>query len=240
MFQAFNLNMGLYYDIFCWSKSINFIWGRTFTLVSLILFILHLRAHIFSCFYAGNPCLELFTLSQFNLRTFWPGLMVFYLEKVATTLAEKNNTQYSQKEVIFRSILALHSLLENPAGDFPDNLREDIVKGFVKIFSYIRYTVVGTCMLSFLFCLRLLFLIILCSGCWKWSNSCCFPLLHMFRNEGKVSRKLIECINTYLLKDGLNLSCQSLEIHNAVQQFVFHCWLMTHDKGLKVNTYSNF
>ncbi|PPD79626.1 hypothetical protein GOBAR_DD23428 [Gossypium barbadense] len=128
---------------------------------------------------------------RFHMRkNIYSGLMVFYLEKVATTLTEKNNTQYSQKEEIFRSILALHSLLENPAGDFPDHLREDIVKGFVKIFSYIR-------------------------------------------DEGKVSRKLIECINTYLLKDGPNLSCQSLEIHNAVQQFVFRCWLMTHDKGLK-------
>ncbi|PPS01511.1 hypothetical protein GOBAR_AA19163 [Gossypium barbadense] len=76
---------------------------------------------------------------RFHMRkNVYSGLMVFYLEKVATTLTEKNNTQYSQKEEIFRSILALHSLLENPAGDFPDHLREDIVKGFVKIFSYIR------------------------------------------------------------------------------------------------------
>ena len=96
--------------------------------------------------------------------------MVLYMEKVETTLNEKNNSQYSQKEEIFRSILTLQSLLENPPGDFLDNLRENIVKGFVKIFSYIRYTVDGACLpaclLSFLFCLNLLFLIILCSGCW--------------------------------------------------------------------------
>ncbi|KAK9943183.1 hypothetical protein M0R45_008801 [Rubus argutus] len=53
------------------------------------------------------------------------------------------------------------------------------------------------------------------------------------RNEGKVSRKLIECINTFLLKDGPNLGCQSLEIHNAVHQFVFRCWLTTHDQAFK-------
>ncbi|XVF54114.1 hypothetical protein PTKIN_Ptkin05aG0154900 [Pterospermum kingtungense] len=122
-------------------------------------------------------------------KNIYSGFMVFYMQKVETTLPE-NNTQYSQKEEIFRSILTLQSLLENPPGDFPDNLREDIVKGFVKIFSYIR-------------------------------------------DEGKVSRKLIECINTYLLKDGPNLSCQSLEIHSATQQFVFRCWLTTHDKALK-------
>lgn len=75
------------------------------------------------------------------------------MEKVETTLTEKSNTQCSQKEEIFRSILTLQALLENPPGDFPDNLREDIVKGFVKIFSYIRYTVDGACLLSILFCL---------------------------------------------------------------------------------------
>lgn len=59
---------------------------------------------------------------------------------------------------------------------------------------------------------------------------------NMLREEGKISRKLIECINTYLLKDGPNLGSQSLEIHNAVQQFVFRCWLTTHDRSLKVYT----
>lgn len=58
--------------------------------------------------------------------------------------------------------------------------------------------------------------------------------LVIFRGEGKTSRKLIECINTYLVKDGPNLGCQSLEIHDAVQQFVFRCWITTHDRGLKV------
>ena len=61
-----------------------------------------------------------------------------------------------------------------------------------------------------------------------------FPFCCLYRDEGKISRKLIECINTFLLKDGPNLGCQSLEIHNAVQQFVFRCWLTTHDRVLKV------
>lgn len=59
-----------------------------------------------------------------------------------------------------------------------------------------------------------------------------FPII--FRKDGKISRKLIECINTYLLKDGPNLGCQSLEIHYAVQQFVFHCWSTVQDRGVKV------
>lgn len=157
MFQAFNLNMGLYYDFFLWLETIDFIWGRTFTLVSFILFILD--AHLFSCFYVGNSCLELFSLLNF-FNTFWLGFIVFFMQKVEMTLTEKNNPQYNQKEEIFRSILTLHSLLENPPGDFSDNLREDIVKGFVKIFSYIRYTVDWDCLLSFLFCLNMMFLII--------------------------------------------------------------------------------
>ncbi|KAF8399699.1 hypothetical protein HHK36_015569 [Tetracentron sinense] len=120
-------------------------------------------------------------------------LVLLYMGKVEKSLSGgKNNIQSNPKEEVFRCILTLHSLIENPPGDFPHNLREDIVKGFVGIFSYVR-------------------------------------------DEGKISRKLIECINTYLLKDGPNLGCQSLEIHSAVQEFLFRCWLTTHDRGLKVS-----
>ncbi|KAI8543048.1 hypothetical protein RHMOL_Rhmol08G0188500 [Rhododendron molle] len=117
-------------------------------------------------------------------------LVIFHIEKVRTNLSVKNSTQSNPKEDVFRCILTLHSLLENPPGDFPSNLREDIVKGIVTIFSFVR-------------------------------------------DEGKLSRKLIECVNTYLLKDGPNLGCQSLEIHDAVKQFAFRCWTTTHDRGLK-------
>lgn len=117
-------------------------------------------------------------------------LVLLYMEKVETSLQEKSDGQINPREEVFRCITTLHSLLENPPGDFPDTLQEDIVKGFIGIFSYVR-------------------------------------------EEGKISRKLIECINIYLLKDGPNLGSKSLEIHDALQHFVFRCWMTTHDRGLK-------
>lgn len=47
----------------------------------------------------------------------------------------------------------------------------------------------------------------------------------------------MECINTYLLKDGPNIGSQAMDIHSSLQDFVFHFWLTTHDKGLKVFTF---
>ncbi|KAL4634029.1 hypothetical protein ACB092_04G167700 [Castanea dentata] len=128
---------------------------------------------------------------RFHMRKrIYCNLVLLYMEKVETSLGEKIDGQYNPKEEVFRCILTLQSLLESPPGDFPNTFRDDIIKGFVGIFSYIR-------------------------------------------DEGKISRKLIECINTFLLKDGPNLGSQSLEIHNSVQQFVFRCWLTTHDRALK-------
>ncbi|XP_044477149.1 serine/threonine-protein kinase ATM isoform X3 [Mangifera indica] len=123
-------------------------------------------------------------------KCIYRNLMCLYMEKVESNLEEKNNSQYSQKEEVFRCILTLQSLLENAPGDFPETLREGIVKGFIRIFSFLR-------------------------------------------DEGKISRKLMDCVNTYLLKDGPNLGCQSLEIHDSMQHFVYRCWLTTHDRGLK-------
>lgn len=68
------------------------------------------------------------------------GLVLLYMGKVETSLSVMNNVQPNPKEEVFRCILTLHSLLENPPGDFPDNLREDIVKGFAGIFLHIRYS----------------------------------------------------------------------------------------------------
>lgn len=128
---------------------------------------------------------------RFHLRNrIYCSLVLLYIEKVVTSLDGNDSSQGNPKEEVFRCILTLHSLFENPPGDFPVDVREDIVKGLVQIFSFVR-------------------------------------------EEGKISRKLIECINTYLLKDGPNLGSQSLEIHNAVKQFVFRCWLTTHDRSLK-------
>ncbi|KAH1111940.1 hypothetical protein GYH30_010343 [Glycine max] len=117
-------------------------------------------------------------------------LVFLYIEKVEASLNGKNISNCTSKEEVFRYILTLHSLLKYPPGDYPDNAREDIVKGFVRICSFIR-------------------------------------------EEGKISRKLVECINTYLLNDGPNLGFQLFEIHNAMQQFVFRSWLTTHDRVLK-------
>ncbi|CAJ1975133.1 unnamed protein product [Sphenostylis stenocarpa] len=58
-------------------------------------------------------------------------------------------------------------------------------------------------------------------------------ILRHLLDESKISRKLVDCINTYLLNDGPNLGSQFLEIHNAMQQFVFRSWLTTHDRVLK-------
>ncbi|XP_008453086.1 serine/threonine-protein kinase ATM isoform X2 [Cucumis melo] len=128
---------------------------------------------------------------RFHLRKrIYCNLMLLYLEKVEGSLVGKNDNLYTPKEELFRCILTLHSLLENPPGDFPDSIRQEIVNGIVKIFSLVR-------------------------------------------DEGKVSRKLIECVNTYLLKDGSNLGSSLLEIHNSVQTFVFRCWMVTHDRALK-------
>lgn len=128
---------------------------------------------------------------RFHMRKrVYRGFLLLYMEKVTTSLSTKSSSQHNPKEEVFRCIQTFHSLLENPPGDFPDILREDVVKGIIKIFSCIR-------------------------------------------DEGKISRKLFECINAYLLKDGPNLGSQSLEIHNAVHQFVFRYWLTTHDHRLK-------
>ncbi|KAF7150090.1 hypothetical protein RHSIM_Rhsim02G0151200 [Rhododendron simsii] len=106
----------------------------------------------------------------------------------------KNSTQSNPMEDVFRCILTLHSLLENPPGDFLHFLLEAFTYGVA-------------------------------------SNP--FAYLFVSWYEGKLSRKLIKCVNTYLLTDGSNLGCHSMEIHDAVKQFAFHCWTATHDNGLK-------
>ncbi|KAK1363096.1 serine/threonine-protein kinase ATM, partial [Heracleum sosnowskyi] len=121
-------------------------------------------------------------------RKVYGRLVLLYMEKVETSLSSDDTGQTKTTEEVVRYVQTLHSLLDNPPGDFPDKLQKDIVKGFVGIFLYVR-------------------------------------------KESKISRKLIDCINTYLLKDGPNLGCQSLEIHHAVQQFIFQCWSTIHDCG---------
>lgn len=73
------------------------------------------------------------------IKFFWQGLVFLYVEKVEASLNGKNISHCTSKEEVFRHVLTLHSLLENPPGDYPDNLREGMVKGFVRIFSFMRY-----------------------------------------------------------------------------------------------------
>ncbi|KAI8551295.1 hypothetical protein RHMOL_Rhmol06G0174600 [Rhododendron molle] len=80
---------------------------------------------------------------------FYCSLVIFHKEKVQTNLTVKNSTQSNPKEDVFRCILTLHSLLENPPGDFPI------------------------------------------------SNP--FAYLFVSRDEGKLSRKLIECVTDALI-----------------------------------------
>ncbi|XP_047054644.1 serine/threonine-protein kinase ATM isoform X1 [Lolium rigidum] len=127
---------------------------------------------------------------QMKSRTY-SSLVVLYMKKVATAFDANFSNQAGSKEESFRSTWTLHVLLENPPGDYPDTMREEVLNGFCTIFSHIR------------------------------------------REDGKLTSKLMECVNTFLLMDGPNLGDKSVEIHNAVQDFILHSWLTTRDPQLK-------
>ncbi|KAL6011507.1 hypothetical protein ACLOJK_001955 [Asimina triloba] len=65
-------------------------------------------------------------------------LVLLFISQVETAIHGKRGMLSNTKEEVFRYILTLHSLLENPPGDFPDNLREDLIKGFIGFFSHLR------------------------------------------------------------------------------------------------------
>ena len=67
------------------------------------------------------------------LILYWLGLVLLYMANMEESLSGRNDNQH-----IIKDVNTLRSLLEKPPGDFPDNLRDDIVKGFVRIFSCIR------------------------------------------------------------------------------------------------------
>ncbi|KAJ1684822.1 hypothetical protein LUZ63_016212 [Rhynchospora breviuscula] len=59
---------------------------------------------------------------------------------------------------------------------------------------------------------------------------------HIFlqlREQGKISRKLMDCVNTYLIKDGPNLGVRSMDIHSSLKEFMLRSWLTTHDRPMK-------
>ncbi|XP_068637362.1 serine/threonine-protein kinase ATM isoform X2 [Aristolochia californica] len=138
---------------------------------------------------------HLMTVKEYSFhirKRVYCSLVLLYMSKIETTMCEIRSTHSNTKEETFRCMLTLHSLLENPPGDFPDNIRNDVVKKFIGIFSNVR-------------------------------------------DEGKITRKLIECVNTFLLQEGPNLGCQVVEIHNALQELVFRFWLITHDRIFKTS-----
>jgi hypothetical protein len=70
------------------------------------------------------------------------------MKKVTTVLDAKFSNQASSKDESFRCTLTLHVLLENPPGDYPDTMREEVINGFSAIFPHIRRVV---CAQIFLF-----------------------------------------------------------------------------------------
>ncbi|XP_048500072.1 serine/threonine-protein kinase ATM isoform X3 [Beta vulgaris subsp. vulgaris] len=122
----------------------------------------------------------------------YSGLVSLYMEKAEPSVVEEDSCPLNHpKEEVFRYILTLHSLIENPPGDFPDDLREKVVEFFIEIFKSMR-------------------------------------------EVGRISRKLFECLNTYLLKDGPNLGLRSFDVHKSVKRFVFDNWQIA-DRDLKDN-----
>lgn len=65
------------------------------------------------------------------------------MNKVVSSIGVKLTAQSGSKEESFRCVLMLHVLLENPPGDFPDNIREDLIDGFIGIFAHVRYGFIG-------------------------------------------------------------------------------------------------
>jgi len=69
------------------------------------------------------------------------------MKKVATVLDAKFSNQASSKDESFRCTLTLHVLLENPPGDYPDIMRDEVINGFSAIFPHIRRVVLAQVLL---------------------------------------------------------------------------------------------
>lgn len=80
----------------------------------------------------------MFSLHSLIIYDDLQGLVLLYMEKVELSLSECTYGQTNLKDEVFRCILTLHSLLDSPPGDFSDDLREGITKGFIEIFSNLR------------------------------------------------------------------------------------------------------
>lgn len=141
----------------------------------------------------SNILRQLLAVSEYRehmRKKVYSGLVLFYINKIKTSLSCRADELSTSKEDLFRHTLTLHCLLERPPGDFPDDVRGGLIKGFSEIFSHLR-------------------------------------------DEGKIARKLLASLNSFLMKDGLNIGTSAQEIHSSVQDFMVRSWLTTHDRLLK-------
>ncbi|TVU03370.1 hypothetical protein EJB05_51097, partial [Eragrostis curvula] len=74
---------------------------------------------------------------QMKSRTY-SSFVILYMKRIASGFDAKSSNQASSKDESFRCALTLHVLLENPPGDYPDIMREEILSEFCAIFSHIR------------------------------------------------------------------------------------------------------
>ncbi|TVU22296.1 hypothetical protein EJB05_31981, partial [Eragrostis curvula] len=63
---------------------------------------------------------------QMKSRTY-SSFVILYMKRIASGFDAKSSNQASSKDESFRCALTLHVLLENPPGDYPDIMREEIL-----------------------------------------------------------------------------------------------------------------
>lgn len=136
---------------------------------------------------------QLLTISEYRLhmsKKVYSNLLHFFMDKVKTLVYDSPTDVSLSKEEAFRTAMTLHCLLQNPPGDFSEQLREDITQGLSDIF------------------------------------------LHL-RDEGRIAKKLLASLNSFLVMDGPNLGDLVVDIHAGVKDFMVRTWLTTRDRELK-------
>ena len=105
------------------------------------------RTYISEFPYQGAVCSYNNTHLFYIFPTRCSGFVAHYMKKVTTVLDAKFNNQASSKDESFRCTLTLHVLLENPPGDYPDIMRDEVINGFSAIFPHIRRVVLAQVLL---------------------------------------------------------------------------------------------
>lgn len=107
-----------------------------------------------SCVISGAICSYLYKLLFISFNIFSSDFVALYMKKVAIGFDAKSSNQATSKDESFRCALTLHVLLENPPGDYPDIMREEILNVFCEIFSHIRqgFLLKFFCLLCFISC----------------------------------------------------------------------------------------